>query len=191
MNPHLALITAIEKAHPDLRDAVFTAHEFPSGWAIHIEFPTSYSMNMTMLRFQEFYESPFPSIRAREEWLESQISVCLGVTDICDEDAPEFYVIGTYKGNRNAKSTLAHEMAHARYFLDPEYNAVVTSLVIKNWSKALERALRKRGYDASTYIDEMHAFALTGWGEWFPWYLRDKAARRLRRVLRRAYPQEK
>jgi hypothetical protein len=265
MNPHLSIITEMEKIRPDLRDTVFTAHEFPNGRAIHIEFPTSYSMNMTMIRVQEFYESPHPtiqgrrfdledymdiyaatehkewsglgwlwlygawlrrrnptvkgfdyltrvlgtnfpgyvfsdfvgahrvddSLRTREVWLESQISVCLDCPDIYYLDpeemaakVPGYYVIGTYKGDRDAKGTLAHELAHARYFLDPEYNAAVTSLVVKNWSPRLEKALRKRGYDASTDIDEMHAFALTGWPEWFPWYMRDKQARKLRRLLK-------
>lgn len=263
------VIATAEKDRPDLADTVVTPYTFPAGTAFHFEFPTSYSMNMTMVRFQEFYESAHPSIqgrrfsleqymdiyartehkewyglgllgwwlrrrnptvkgfdyltrvlgtnvpgyamsdfidlhvkeetlRDREAWMEAVLKQKLGVDDITTIYAdvgpgspvwerPFFYVIGTYKGDRDAKGTLAHELAHARFYLDDEYRTAATILVMKNWSPALEKALRARGYAPDTDIDEMHAFALTGWAEWFPWHKRDKMARNLRRALRKEF----
>ncbi len=103
----------------------------------------------------------------------------------------DFYVIGTFPTTCKEDDALAHEIMHARYYLDDDYRATVQELVFKHWSPALQKALLKRGYCNEVLIDEMHAFCLDGHSSWFPLWRRDKEARNLQRALRKKYPQPK
>ncbi len=121
-------------------------------------------------------------IRPQEQEVYDKVACVLEVDDLRDTD---FYVIAYYQGSGDS-SVLDHELAHARFALDPKYRADATRIVKENWSPALEKAMRKRGYGDNVLVDEAHAFSLTQWGKWFPWYLRDKQARKMRREIRKA-----
>ena len=73
-----------------------------------------------------------------------------------------FYIIGALSGNDSAKE---HEIAHALFYLYPEYKQQMTKLV-----KALPSLLREEisakfkrlGYTTKVYIDETQAYMATG-----------------------------
>lgn len=76
---------------------------------------------------------------------------------------PRFYLIGT----SDAAADLPHELRHGMYDCDIAYRAIVNSIVKRYLSsiKPFTRWLLSKDYTEETLIDEIQAWALTGWPE--------------------------
>ena len=73
----------------------------------------------------------------------------------------KFYIIGVVRGNR----ALNHEIAHALFYLYPEYKKEMTRLVKEmdlNIKKSVNGTLKKLGYTPKVYVDETQAYFSTG-----------------------------
>lgn len=73
----------------------------------------------------------------------------------------KFYIIGVVRGNK----ALNHEIAHALFFLHPEYKKEMTKLVKSlpdSIRKAINMGLKKLGYTPKVYIDETQAYMSGG-----------------------------
>lgn len=101
---------------------------------------------------------------------------------------PQDYVIGTYEGDTEG---LAHELAHAFWFLDGDYQREVRG-ILKGGDYALqEKALAAgEGYDPQVFLDEIQACAVDGAPEHAPdearaWAIREvfQRAKALRKVI--------
>lgn len=85
---------------------------------------------------------------------------------------PKFYLIGTSEENfkrdegQDDKDTLAHELAHALYFLDEEYYAAMQHQLITGMDRTVQArargALTQMGYHYSVTLDEVQAYCATG-----------------------------
>ncbi len=84
-----------------------------------------------------------------------------------EEEHHPFCFIGTYADGKKGdlKDVLAHEIAHALYFVNPKYRQEVNLLLEDPFPKSLSRAydiLMDMGYHHSTIEDEIHAYCATG-----------------------------
>lgn len=122
----------------------------------------------------------------RERWLCD--TVTRWATSI---GGPPYYLITYYGGTkltRDERETIQHEVAHVRFAMDLEYRNKAMEIIRRYPCPSLYDACRKRGYGEHVVLDEAHAFALTGWPKWYPWYQRPPLAYRLKRALREALP---
>jgi hypothetical protein len=72
-----------------------------------------------------------------------------------------FYVIGAV-ANSDFWGYAQHELAHALYYLDPEYRSDVDTIVAEVKTAQFENALVSSGYDESKLPDELQAYLLDG-----------------------------
>jgi len=89
-----------------------------------------------------------------------------------ERELPKFYLIGTseenFKKNEGLddKDTLAHELAHALYYLDDEYFRAMQQQLITGMDGETEVAARSAllgmGYHHSVTLDEVQAYCATG-----------------------------
>jgi hypothetical protein len=85
-----------------------------------------------------------------------------------------FYIIGTLNGNDDAKE---HEVAHAFFYLYPEYKKHMTKLVkeLKPETKEkINQELKKLGYTSHVYLDETQAYMSTGLNPSFDSYEKER-----------------
>ena len=76
---------------------------------------------------------------------------------------PGQYVIGILEGDHG---TLLHEMAHALFYLDSEYQEAAVSYLQKmEHLKELEDAFAKSDYHNSVWLDEMQAYLIANIGD--------------------------
>ena len=83
-----------------------------------------------------------------------------------NECGTNFYLVGT-TGNfgdvSDPDSILAHEMAHALYYLDAEYKSSADKLVDKyRHTEALFESIRENGYHDDVADDEFQAYMVSG-----------------------------
>jgi len=88
------------------------------------------------------------------------------------EELKSIYLIGCHRqnGDKYIKEVISHEVAHALYFLYPEYKESVQNLLAeldkdidgKLTKKCAVDWLIKRGYDESVIDDEIQAYFSTG-----------------------------
>ena len=147
-----------------------------------------YGCNVPSEDFHKFIKVfGLDGLRPREMALYSKIHELLGDR----YKGEQWYLIGSYgpRGKEPDPTVIPHEVAHARYGLNPGYRAVVDRMLATYWCQPLADAVLERGYSEEVSRDECHAFALTGWPDWFPWYKRGPSAYRLRRKLKEATKQ--
>jgi len=179
---------------------------------IHIEFDTQEELCSTMVRMQEFYESPFQEIRGKLFLLERFKTLYAASrshknysynTDWCGFNIPghiirmfyklfsdhcelndkekaflsllpkelstdgridHFYVIATHKQDTNTSETIEHEIAHALYYLNSDYNELMRESIQELGSELVDiftEQLKEMGYDDSTIPDEIQAHLAT------------------------------
>ena len=75
-------------------------------------------------------------------------------------DLDRFYLIGTCEEKDDA---VDHEICHGMFFCDPDYRAAVEGVFRGYRLRGCRRVLQRMGYCKAVLIDEMHAYALTGW----------------------------
>lgn len=95
----------------------------------------------------------------------------LEIESRCNDLAKSKYcIIGTFK-SRTAKSTIRHEVAHAYYYLIPEYKAQMDKLtndLDPKFRQDLFENFRSLGYRENAYCDETQAYLSTGMPHYFP-----------------------
>lgn len=176
----------------------FSIREILPG-VIQFNFSKRTDLTSTLLRFQEFYESPkfrnqFFSIPEFVRWYKttrngkftyltdwSGFNFPSSVVKVFRKkeikkltpreqqvllncpDNGKFYIIGTYGkvNNKNYKLILKHELAHALYYLDENYQKAVQKVLAKMDCKPIYQYLKKLGYHQSVWVDETNAYILT------------------------------
>jgi hypothetical protein len=83
--------------------------------------------------------------------------------NLCDAESKgeKFYIIGTVKRS----GALNHEIAHAMFYLHPEYKKEMTKLVnalSPEIRKEMNSILKRLGYTPKVYTDEIQAYLATG-----------------------------
>jgi hypothetical protein len=110
---------------------------------------------------------------AMDERREDVFMNCI-IDAICEKEGDNpFYFIGTsLEGEKEeGKNLLDHEIAHALYYVSPEYRAPMNQLLTawgdgekfetKEYTKGL-KVLGEMGYHQQTALDEMQAYCATG-----------------------------
>lgn len=87
------------------------------------------------------------------------------------KDFKDVYIIGSHDGDDN-EDALPHELVHATWYLDHDYQCFARRLVADFRRSTyegycLERALKQWGYADSTMEDEFNAFLSTTDEEWW------------------------
>ncbi len=86
-----------------------------------------------------------------------------GISDMVKSDAnnDHCYLIGYKDGN---KGTLAHEIAHGRFYVNGEYRTKIENLFVElpvDLQKKLYNVMMNVGYAESSCVDEFQAYAVT------------------------------
>lgn len=166
----------------------------------YLLFENQYKLCSTLMRMQEFYESPLKNIRGKvftlEQFMDSYAAfrgdfsytsdwggfnvpgnvvrkffekfshdLLLKEKVLKHALAPlmkqkKFYVIAGYERGK----VFEHELAHAFYYLRPQYKKDMLKLEEKISKKKLatiHAKLKKLGYDESVYEDEVQAYLST------------------------------
>jgi hypothetical protein len=105
-----------------------------------------------------FQEGKFGKLSKKEQIL---IGLC---EMVIEEDLKDVYIIGTYGVD---KKTLDHELAHALYFVNPNYKKDVDTYLNEVDTTKLELWLRNQGYHSSVFRDECNAYISTSSKKWF------------------------
>jgi len=89
-------------------------------------------------------------------------------------DNKPFYIIGTLKDNDDAKE---HEIAHAFFYLYPEYKKQMTQLVKElkpDIKEKINAELKRLGYTSHVYTDETQAYLSTALNPSFDSYEKER-----------------
>jgi hypothetical protein len=146
-----------ESGHKNLRNKIFTLEDFldtfmnDKGEVNYFDGWSGY--NIPSHKFYEFY-SRFKDLTSRE-------SKMYNLIDKHSEGIDKFYIIATMAGDN---LTITHEVAHALYYLNPQYKRRADKLV-----KALDADLHKKlvdrmlewGYGRAVLVDEVNAYMAT------------------------------
>lgn len=128
-------------------------------------YPKDWSgFNVPSWVLHQVYAGKIPDPNKYDDFMESIIKKIVGV-----EGVSNFYLIGTsaegHRGDKDETSVLSHEIAHGLYYTNKEYNDSVQELLNKmdrvSYSAA-RKVLADMGYDETTQVDEVHAYASTG-----------------------------
>lgn len=112
-----------------------------------------YGFNVPDHAIKSFLDGKFNPMSIEEEWLMNNIR------DSVDLSRP-YYIVGYAK---KESSTKKHELAHALYYLCPEYRKEADEIVSSIPSDqifTLHNFLEDRYYDKSVFPDEMQAYLL-------------------------------
>lgn len=142
-----------ESPNREFRTRAFTREEYED-WYVKVKGSFSYYEDWAG------FNVPSPVIaRFREEcWRPRTLreQALLDLLPATRPGTPCYYVIGT-----DDDSVIGHELAHAMFFLCPDYAAAVRA-VIETANVGYWVALRQMGYDDTTIPDEINAYVLTG-----------------------------
>ncbi len=141
---------------PGIRGKFFTIEQYMDAYANHFgnfTYTTDWSgFNVPGNVVDKFFTVFYKDLTHKEEALRKEI-----LSNKSDGD--RYYVIGTYK-----YETVDHELAHAFYYLDPNYHDEMLSLVrsIPTKTKQLMTdVLIKSGYCREVVEDEIQAYLST------------------------------
>lgn len=146
---------------PKFKGKYFTLDEFKNWYKDYTNSKTfTYyndwgGFNVPSTVIEPFIEGKFGKLSTREKWLLSNIKKSVNPGE-------KYYVIGYPENNSN---TIKHELAHAKFYLNSFYNMSVLmaiGAVNKNTIKNIFKYLAKLGYGDNVWIDELHAYVLTG-----------------------------
>jgi hypothetical protein len=129
------------------RNRVFSLEEFMDWYAGRFGAFTYYQdwsgFNVPSAALAPFYEGRFDPLLRKEQRL----------LRLLEHERGPFYVIGIA-----ADIDLEHELAHALYFVRPEYRNAVRAAMRQYDTSALKRRLANMGYHRSVLTDEAHAY---------------------------------
>ncbi len=151
-----------ESPYANIRGKYFTLEEYADTYAQDKGAFTYYSdwigFNIPSEVFVEFVKLFQYTFTAKENILVN------GIRNLIPNLEGKFYIIGVCKGNGN-KTALAHETAHAFWYLDKEYQQRMKDLITKLPSRLIESAeksLLSFGYDSKVVQDEIQAYLAAG-----------------------------
>jgi len=148
-----------ESAIPTIRDQVFELEDFMDAYAETRSWKMDYftlwtGFNIPDSAIREFY-TRFVKLRPKEIGLHNILFPWLV------EEKP-FYLIAT---NEEKDKAFEHEIAHAMFYLDPEYRLAQTDIVMSHGvvdkTNALFGHLEDMGYGYNVHIDEVQAYLST------------------------------
>jgi len=161
-----------ESASPKFRGKYFDLEDYMEYWATEFghgsfDYPARWNgFNLSSKVIEKWEETFCGKFREWEAKILKEIAD-LRVFEYCesnDEAYPEkYYVIGVHKQQSELKQNMVieHEVAHALYYLSPDYKRKVNAL-IKNLPKKIyneaERKLVKMGYGKNVIKDEIQAY---------------------------------
>jgi len=114
--------------------------------------------NIPSTFFRKFFEVFSYDLSKKE------IALFQGINRLRTNLESGFYVIGACKEKKN-QDVIAHEIAHANWFLYPDYKEKMINLINEIPCKLYDKAsdtLRNLGYTDSVIIEEIHAYIATG-----------------------------
>jgi hypothetical protein len=110
--------------------------------------------NVPDYALKRFFNGDFNPLSSEEQWLLNNVK------QNADFDKP-YYIIGYYNGMDSVRK---HELAHALYYLSPEYrrevNKMFSGIDSNPTFSSLYKFLRDQHYDKSVYLDEAHAYII-------------------------------
>ena len=175
-------------------------HMVPYPGVLQVEFSSRREMTLSMCRTEEFFESPFQSVRGKYFSLEDFLFTYADETGRIDyfHEWEGFNVPRTALDRFNClfkdqtkrekeilalvletdcayliatesdgdPTTFEHELAHAKYALDPKYRKAVRDIIMpmpKDLGFRMQADLRAAGYpdDRELLLDEVHAYLKT------------------------------
>ena len=95
---------------------------------------------------------------------EEQVGRMIEKIDLNFYTGPKFYIIGVFEKDKSKNSTIKHELAHAYWYMHPEYQKTMKKLLRKVDPKIKElmtAGLKKMGYPRKVHSDEMQAYLTT------------------------------
>ena len=132
------------------KDRVFTLEEYMDWYAERFGAFTYFQdwsgFNVPSTALRPFYDGTFDALREKERRLLAMFR----------KTREPFYVIGIA-----SEQDLHHEVAHALYYMRPEYRQAVDAAMRKYNTKALARRLAAMGYHRSVLADEVHAYLVS------------------------------
>jgi hypothetical protein len=112
--------------------------------------------NVPSTIINSFVSGRFNPLSKEELWLVNKIKKANKANK-----GERYYVIG-YKAN--SKSTIKHELAHAKFHINYDYKckvlSAINSILPKKKISKIMRHLEKMGYHETTVLDELHAYTL-------------------------------
>ena len=132
------------------RGRVFTLEAFMDWYAerfgafTYFEDWSAFNVPSTALR--PFYDGQFDPLLAKERRLLA----------LFRKTRDPFYVIGI-----SHEQDLHHELAHALYYMRPDYRRAVQAAMRKHNTKAMAKRLNAMGYHRSVLADEIHAYLVS------------------------------
>lgn len=158
-----------ESPCPDFKGTVFTLLDYMDWYAKAnggvFSYPDDWAgFNVPGWVFKEVLESG--KIEDWNQYDEFMLSIINEIkVKLPPDDSDRFYLIGTRKGD---EETVEHELAHAFYYIFPEYKREVNALIAKLQNERPElvrlvyECLEDAGYDQTVHDDELQAYFATG-----------------------------
>jgi hypothetical protein len=135
---------------PKFHGRIFSLEQYMDWYAARYGDFTYYKdwsgFNVPSTAFATFYRGKFDPLSEKEKQL----------LRLFENLRDRFYVIGIHESG--AKSTLAHELAHALFFTDSAYRDAVRAAMRGYDTSALERKLAEVGYGKHVIPDEVQAY---------------------------------
>ena len=133
------------------RRRVFSLEDYMDWYAARFGAFTYYEdwsgFNVPSTALEPFYEGRFDPLLRKERQL----------LRLFEKERKPFYIIGLYD-----EADLTHELAHALFFMRPEYRRAVRAVLRRHDTAAVARHLASLGYHRSVLEDEVHAYVVAG-----------------------------
>lgn len=141
---------------PKFRNQVFSLDEFVA-WYRTQKGKFSYyndwsGFNVPSKILKPFYDGKFQELTVREQKILKTF-----------KNHSKFYLIATAKNKNKAnnQSVIRHEIAHALFYLNPDYRKAAIKTLKGLNLKPIHKYLKKLGYHPEVFLDECHAYILT------------------------------
>ena len=144
-----------ESPNPKFRGHVFTFEEYVD-WYIQTYSGFTYYKDWGGFNVPSYAIDAvrsFPCLSKREEFLIKLVDSKI--------KAKQYYLIGTF--GKTSYQTLKHEVCHGMFYCCPEYKEIVSKTVKKYNMKKLRDVLLNIGYCKEVLVDEIQAYAITGY----------------------------
>lgn len=153
---------------PSFKKKIFTLREFKK-WYMESQNKNKFTYyedwsgyNIPSKELKPFYEGKFdPLSRKEKQFLK-----------LFEDIKGEFYIIATFKRNRDEKETIKHEMTHALYSKNREYRKKVKEYFKDKDVVELKDFILK-DYGKNVLIDEMNAYLVND----IKWLMKKKEVR--------------
>jgi len=140
--------------HPFFRGQVFTADQFYE-WTTARDGSFSYytqwaGFNIPSKVFEPFWNGDFDPLSLEEQ----------AVLDLFRNIPHPFYLVGTYEGRQATRQVLRHELAHALFYLDLNYQSSISQIIQENEAglSPMFEMVQRLGYHPDCFLDEIQAY---------------------------------